>query len=297
MAIDYDYIIDEILNTQGTRMTSIVPPGILYHVDCDVPVLDLEAARALLIDEDFTDHYGLDETSLDEDWIAVAEGNGPVATYSYTYNLGNIAREDIGIALISDFAKVGIRVNMAGVTWGQFLSKLYTNPDSLDLFRVGWMPDYNDPSNYINPLMSNTSAGNGAQVNDPYAQELMDNGTRETNATLRQAIYVELQHYLAEDLQPWAFLFTGFSQNAVNEHITIQRNAMGYQYLFPWGWNDINTTWATGYDDDVYCSAINTDIPADFWPEIVETTIPGYSMFILLGVVAATIVAIIKKRK
>ena len=297
LAIDYDYIIDEIINGQATRMTSIVPPGILYHIDCDVPTLDLVAARALLIDEDFTDDYGLDETSLDADWIAVAEGNSPVATYSYTYNLGNIAREDIGIALISDFAKVGIRVNMAGVTWGQFLSKLYTNPDSLDLFRVGWMPDYNDPSNYINPLMSNTSAGNGAQVNDPYAQELMDNGTREIDATKRQVIYETLQTYLAKELQPWAFLFTGFSQNAVNIHLDIQRNAMGYQYLFPWGWNDINTTWNDGYNNDVYCTPINDNIPLDVWPEIETGGIPGYTMFVLLGVVAATIVAIIKKRK
>jgi peptide/nickel transport system substrate-binding protein len=297
LAIDYDYIIDEVLNGQATRMTSIIPPGILYHIDCDVPTLDLVAARALLIDEDFTEATGLDETSLDADWIAHSRTSEPVGHYLYTYNLGNIAREDIGIALMADFAKVGIRVQMEGVTWGAFLYKLYQDQDSLDLYRVGWMPDYNDPSNYVNPLMSNTSGGNSAQVNDPYLQELMDNGTKEIDPTARQAIYEEIQTYLAEVLQPWAFLFTGFSQNAVNEHITIQRNAMGYQYLFAWGWNDINTTWNTGYNNDVYCTAINENIPEDFWPEVEGGGIPGYSMFILLGVVAATIVAIIKKRK
>ncbi|MHA1562678.1 MAG: hypothetical protein ACTSPA_11185, partial [Promethearchaeota archaeon] len=81
----------------------------------------------------------------------------------------------------------------------QFVGKMHTNPDSLDLYMVGWMPDYNDPSNYINPLMSNTSGGNAAQINDHTLQLMIDAGITETDLTKRETIYHDIQHYVAED--------------------------------------------------------------------------------------------------
>ena len=268
LAIDYDYIIDEIINGQATRMTSIVPPGILYHIDCDVPEEDISASRQNLIDnvEDFTVDFELDETSLDADWIAVAEGNSPVASYSYTYDLGNIVREEIGAAIKSDFAKIGIRINICGVSWSQYLSKLYDNKNTLELFIIESMADYNDPSNYINFFLSNTSYKNSAQVNDPYLQGLIKNGTQETDTAKRKEIYQDMQHYIAEDLQPWAFMSVGWSQSAYPETTHPQRNTMGYQYVFPWGWKDTDTIFTDLYLES-WC---NEGAPAvrDYWPDI-----------------------------
>jgi peptide/nickel transport system substrate-binding protein len=298
LAINYEYVTETIYNGNAARMTSIVPEGIAYHVACDVPEYDVAAARAYLIAniEDFTADTGLDATSTDDDWVAVSESNSPVLSVQYQYNLGNIVREDVGVLMKTNFAQIGIRVNIGGVTWGQFLAMLYDDKNALDIYMVGWMPDYNDPSNYINPLMSNTSDGNSAQVNDPYLQGLIADGITETNETERQAIYETMQHYIAEDLQPWAFLAVGWGRNAHPITTRPQRNAMGYQYVFPWGWKDTNTTFTDPYLE-TWCNA-GSPIPTEFMPDDTPTGgIPGYSMFVLLGVVAATIAAIIKKRK
>ncbi|MHA1562677.1 MAG: Loki-CTERM sorting domain-containing protein [Promethearchaeota archaeon] len=94
----------------------------------------------------------------------------------------------------------------------------------------------------------------------------------------------------------------GYSNGGVHLNEVIrQRNAMGVIQFFPWGWNDINTTYTPAEDvfQTMWCSETTTEVGEDYWPdpEDERTGIPGYSMYVLLGVVAATIVAIIKKRK
>jgi peptide/nickel transport system substrate-binding protein len=298
LAINYDYITETIYNGNTKRMVSIVPEGIAYHTPCDVPTYDVVAARQYLIDniEDFTTDTGLDATSTDDDWLAVAGSGGPVANYNYHYNLGNVVREDIGVLMKTNMAQIGIKINVIGITWGSYLNLLYNEHDTLNLYLIGWMPDYNDPSNYINPLMSNTSDGNAAQVNDPWLQGKLEAGITETDETDRKALYVEMQEYIAEDLQPWAFIAVGWSRNAHPITTRPQRNAMGYQYIFPWGWKDTNTTFTDTLLEE-WCNE-GGPVPTEFMPDdSPATTIPGYSMFVLLGVVAATIAAIIKKRK
>ena len=302
MAIDYDYINDEICQGTRARMTSVVPAGINYHIDCAVAEFDSTYVkpRQYLVDniDDLKDDYGLDMSSPDQDWIDVAETD-PLASFSYTYNLGNEVRADIGLHLKDSFRHLGIQIMIQGITWAQFVGKMHGNPDSLDLYMVGWMADYNDASNYINPLMSNTSAGNAAQINDHTLQLLIDAGVEETDKDDRQKIYEDIQHYVAEELEPWAFMGVGFGYGVRLNTVIRQRNAMGYLYFFPWGWNDINTTYTPEelLFQEMWCSAEQEDIPVPYWPPEEERVIPGYSMFVLLGVVAATIVAIIKKRK
>ena len=301
MAIDYDYIIDSIREGYATRMTSVVPAGINYHVDCDVAEYDITAARQYLIDnvDDFTEDTGLDIDSPDQDWIDVAEED-PIKSYAYTYNLGNEVRANIGVMIKDKFKLIGVNIFISGITWAQFVGKMHGNPNSLDLYMVGWMPDYNDPSNYINPLMSNTSSGNAAQINDPTLQAYIDAGISETDLDARKKIYEDLQHYVAEDLEPWAFITVGFSPMVVLNTVERQRNAMGYMLFFDWGWNDINVSYtdAEKVFQTMWCSETTTEVPEDYWPEPgTGGGIPGYSMIVLLGVVAATVVAIIKKRK
>ncbi len=291
-AIDYDYIINSIYRNLIVRMTSVVPPGIAYHQPQDVATLNITKSRQILIDEGLA--QSLNEDSEDSEWIALAESATPIARYNYTYNLGNVIREDIGIETQYDLSLIGIAVELTGVTWVEFLYKLYFYHNELNLYLIGWMPDYNDPSNYINPLFSNTSISNSAQVNDPWLQKKMMEGLTEFNETARAHLFVDIQHYLATDLMPWVFIGFNNGVSVHSIHVTdLQRNAMGYFYVFPLTWYGEKATW----DNETYCN--NGCIPIDYIPANIQQRIkiPGYSILVMLAVATVNVVIIMRKHK
>jgi ABC-type transport system substrate-binding protein len=266
--INYDYICTDVMNNQAMRSISPIPDGIMYHDPTATPFpYNVTLGRKVLIDAGLTT---LTLASSSTAWSNLV-GSAPIATFNYTYNIGNRIRGDIGLLIQTNLAQLGIKVVLEGVSWPQFLDALYVYPDRLQLFQVGWCADYNDPSNYINPLFSNTSYGNSAQVNDPWLQDKMMEALSETNATARKALYYEMQEYLTEDLIPWCYLFVGISKAAWSVHLTeVPRNAMGKLYFYPCHWYEETTT--TG-------------------------GIPGFSFIALLGAAAVTIGVLLYKRR
>ena len=194
-AINYSYIIDELLEGQAVRMKSPVPEGILYaNWSFNVASYNLTKARDYMIS------MGMGkETWTEEIWQAAN-----FLTFNYTYNLGSPIREAIFPLLQNNLKQIGIQVIDAGMSWNEFLDRLCERDgfhrDMLQLYFIGWLLDYNDPSNYINPLFTNRSiAFNGAQYNgyeaaieagrDPYdiwdnVQLLMEEGLSETGELL-----------------------------------------------------------------------------------------------------------------
>ncbi|WP_457557972.1 ABC transporter substrate-binding protein [Candidatus Harpocratesius sp.] len=207
-AFDYDKMLNEILSDIGQigiKLTSPVPEGILYHnPNLNYPTYDVPKARQILVDNGVVPS---DVNIYDDIWWHNKAINDPIATYNYTWNEGNLFREKIGMMTAENLREIGIDVKLYAISWGEFLTKLISHPEQLQLFIIGWTPDYNDPSNMINPLMSNTSSVNFAQVNDPYLQSLMADGLSETNATARRNIYYEMQRYITEELMPDILLF------------------------------------------------------------------------------------------
>ncbi len=203
-AINYSYIIEELKGGQAVRMKSPIPEGILYaNWSFNVATYNLTKAREYMVSMGYGDLGWPNAT-----WQAAT-----FATFNYTYNTDNSVRANMLTLLQNNLDLIGIEVTDAGMSWWDYFDRL-TNVngghDKLQLFWIGWMPDYNDPSNFINPLFSNTSINNAAQVNDPYLESLMEAGLEETNPILREAIYDEIQQYIVEDLMPWAF---GYVEN------------------------------------------------------------------------------------
>jgi len=243
-AIDYDYLIDSLTLGHSRRLLSPIPMGIDMANWTNTPLgYDVGAARLLMqvagyglawnasyemegaINEDTEEYYNLDHPK----WRTAN-----FLTYNYTYNIGNSFREDMLIYLADALKDIGIKVLNDGMTWGEFLYRLYEidplNRDMLDLFFVGWIPDYNDPSNFINPLFTNRTVGsNGAQYNgytaaaeagrDQFAlwdnvQLLMEAALAETNLVLRQTYYSRIQTLLVEEDIPWAFCYNPLPADA-----------------------------------------------------------------------------------
>ena len=245
-SINYSYILDVLRSGTADRMRSPIPEGILFsNTTFNVPILNLTHARLVMQSMGFGVGFNISD---DTEWIN-QNATSPFAIFNYTYNIGNSFREDVLVLLQYNLAKIGIAVTDAGGTWGDFVYSLLErngrHRNQLELYFLGWGPDYNDPSNFINPLFTNRSiASNGVQYNgylaaiedgrDPFAlndnvQLLMEAAIIETNSVQREQIYDRIQELLIERDFSWALGYvpklyhahhvnlTGFQQNSLNK--------------------------------------------------------------------------------
>jgi peptide/nickel transport system substrate-binding protein len=279
-AFEYDYVIEEMRQGNAARLTSPVPEGIMYHnPNLDYPTYNLTHARQILIDAGIAPEAAADNIDNDAWWQRLTLEN-PIATYNYSWNTGNAFRADLGILTRSDLEKIGIEVVMTGMTWAEYLGKLFSRPWELQLYMLGWGPDYNDPSNFINPLFSNTSSSNGAQVNDPVLQAMMAEGLTTTDPEERRDVYYEIQEYIVEDIMPWVFLFVALGRGIWSTELGgIQRNPMGKIYFATMNWGGTEK------------------LPTDDAGDDTEPGIPGYSFIGLLGAAAIGLGVLLYKKR
>jgi len=255
-AINYSFIIEELLEGQAVRLKSPVPEGIAYaNWTNDVALYDVAKARGYMQDMGFG--LGWDTTAggtHETEWK-----DATFATFNYTYNIGNQMRENMYPLLVNNLDYIGIEVTDAGTTWPQFILSLYElaglHRDLVQLYWLGWIPDYNDASNYINPLFTNRSvASNGAKYNgytsaieagrDPYdlmdnVQLLMEEALLETDSHTREVYYDRIQTLLVEEDMPWAYGYVGINNDAWHKDLMdYPSNPMGRLYFYPVWWNN-----------------------------------------------------------
>ena len=236
-ALDYDYIINNLRGGNAVRAKSPIPLGIRYaNSTFDVPILNLTHARLIMQSMGFGAGFNVSD---DTEWVN-QESTSPFAIFNYTYNIGHNFREDILVLLQDNLAKIGIRVTDAGMTYIDFIYRIFEignlHRDMLELYWLYREPDYNDPSNFINPLFTNRSVGaNGAQYNgfqaaiddnrDPYnpndnVQLLMEVALTETDPAKREKLYDRIQELLIERDYPWAWGYVNKLYYAHNANLT-----------------------------------------------------------------------------
>ncbi|MHA1612900.1 MAG: ABC transporter substrate-binding protein, partial [Promethearchaeota archaeon] len=223
----------------------------------------------------------------DDWWLAKSGSANPIATYNYTWNTGNEFRADLGVLTIDNLRDIGIYVVLTGLTWPEYLNRLFVNPNRLGLYMIGWGPDYNDPSNFINPLFSPTSSSNGAQVDDAELNTMMGDGLTETDPVARRQLYYDIQARIVEVLMPWVFLYVPVSRGVRSVTVDgILRNPMGKLWFASMYWVPVDAPVADDDDDD-----------DDDGDDDTTTGIPGYSFIGLVGAAAIGLGLIYKKRK
>jgi len=77
------------------------------------------------------------------------------------YNSGNAERQKMALSFQQDLASIGINSVVSTESWPQYLNRLYNTVD-WDYMFLGWMPDYNDPDDYVAPFVG--SAANGGDT-------------------------------------------------------------------------------------------------------------------------------------
>lgn len=199
----------------GVRNPSSIPHIVRFHNTTGIlaPYYNLSIARQTLIDANWNGTSGLtanDDTSPGNEWETIANSSYPLATYNYTTIAGDPPESLFNILLdmlIPNLKQIGVKVNPVNVSFTQYYGMRWNlfgyNRDMFELSHSFWGADFNDPSNFVNDFFTNNEfAENYGQVNDSLTQILMDQALEETNSTLREQLYYQIQKRLAEEVYP-----------------------------------------------------------------------------------------------
>lgn len=165
--IDYDYIINW-WNGTVVRMESPIPIGIYYaNWTSQEAKLNITKARMLMQSMGFGyDEYDTPWNVEDDfNWTQAARDN-PFRCLNFTIQCSffgwwcpfrNQFQRVLFMMLINNLELIGVEINIEYVYYP-------FDRDEYSLIWLSWGPDYNEPSNFINPLFTNRSiASNGVQ--------------------------------------------------------------------------------------------------------------------------------------
>jgi len=232
---DYTYYINTIDLGLDAPLHGVIPNGMVFfnpslpYVSQNITRARLAMINAKLVPsawETVAPHV-LTNNSF---WLDLSAGlstgyagvSGPLGSFNYTYNTDNLVRADTGTLLASDAALVGIQVILAGTTWSNFIKLLTFNPLKMDIFDLGWAPDFNDPDDYIGPLLcpsysdgavlQGTTPSNRIGTGDPTINLYANEARASANPAVRQAAYNSLSLYVQNVSFPYIWLAQGVSR-------------------------------------------------------------------------------------
>lgn len=187
MAIDYDGIVNDLLSGNAQKVQTIIPSPMLGY-NSDAPFQqDIEGAKALL------QKAGVSDVTLE---MTIPEGAAP----------GGVQWSDLGAKLQSDWAQIGVTVNIKQVSFAELLSAYREQKATLAL--LYWGPDYADPDTNVTPF-TNYDAKVIAwrnSWNDPDIGAKAHDAALMTDQAQREAAYKEITEYVLHN-GPYAVLY------------------------------------------------------------------------------------------
>ena len=193
-AVNRSEIVDKVFLGTVAELYSMVPNGMWGHIDCfkekygDKP--NLEMAKKLLSEAGYS------------------EGNKLKIDLWYTPTHYGDTEADVALLLKRQLEATGmIQVELKSSEWATYLEQQRTG--RMNIYLLGWYPDYIDPDDYLTPFLrteSNRWLANG--YSNPRVDELLDRAAVELDAKVRADYYGQVQRILAEDA-PLIPLFQG----------------------------------------------------------------------------------------
>ncbi len=191
-AIDRKQIIDVVLRGAGEPLYSLVPNGMWSHIDAFKKYGDknIELAKELL------EKAGYSET------------NKLKIQLWYTPTHYGDTEADIAQLLKKQWEDTGlIEVEIKSAEWSTYVD--YIRKGQLQVYLLGWYPDYLDPDDYLYPFLhseANSWAGTGFK--NKTVDELLDQAQVVIDQKERAKLYEKVQEILAEEV-PYIPLFQG----------------------------------------------------------------------------------------
>ena len=185
-AINRKAIVDNIYQGMGEVAKNPIPPT-MWGYNRDIPgySYDVELAKKLLAEAGYPEGKGLPEVTL---WSM------PVAR---PYNPEGLK---VGVAMIGDLGKIGIKSRIVSYDWGTYLKRQREQPEDMDLFQLGWTGDNGDPDNFLAVLFDGLADPSvRAQWHNEAYHKLMLEGRETIDQTKRTEIYKKAQQILFDE--------------------------------------------------------------------------------------------------
>jgi peptide/nickel transport system substrate-binding protein len=170
-AYNYTYYIQVIRLGFGIPATHFLPPGFpYYNASFAAPSYNTAVARQAILDAAVIE--GWTTTGLTAEAVGVNPTNDAnwqaktFATYKVLEHEGWTTGIEMNEAFRQDMAQIGIAVVSDVMDWETYIAVSSYHPEELEIFHTGWGPDYLDPFNMIEPLLSNLSTANHIQLKD-----------------------------------------------------------------------------------------------------------------------------------
>ncbi|HXN58793.1 MAG TPA: ABC transporter substrate-binding protein [Candidatus Angelobacter sp.] len=137
----------------------------------------------------------------------------PFPAQDLVYAKANADSDNLAASIQQDFQAVGITINLKGLSFPAFLD-ITGKPNSTALSYNGWIQDFPDPSDFIDPILTCAAANvtaNGGDVAfycNKQLDQLADQARGDTNATERLKLYQQIQDIVAKQDFPWVPMYS-----------------------------------------------------------------------------------------
>ena len=226
--LDVEGINEKLFYGLVTRIVGSVLPSLKEDYNNNLPLypFDIDQAKALLKEAGWedTDGNGL----VDK----VINGKRVDFKITFTYNLGNDTRKNMGLIFQEDARKAGIEVEVKGIEWSVFLEKLKAN--KIEMWYGGWVfdPRPSDPKQ----LWHTSSYGGGSNYTgfgNAETDKLIEGIQNELDPIKRSVLYKRWQEILHDEV-PYIFMFTGHHQIAIHKRFDSEH--LGLSEIDPGFW-------------------------------------------------------------
>jgi oligopeptide transport system substrate-binding protein len=141
-------------------------------------------------------------------------------TFSLLYNTSDLHKK-LAIAVSSIWKKnLGVNVKLENQEWKTFLDSRHQG--TFDVARAGWCADYNEPTSFLNTMLSDSS-NNTAHYKSAEFDKLIGDTLQATDDAQRSALYAKAEQQLDKDsaivpvyyyvnarlVKPWVGGYTG----------------------------------------------------------------------------------------
>ena len=184
-AINRTKIVEEVFLGQAENLYSMVPRGMWSHIDAFLEKWgETNITKAI----ELLQEAGYSETNkLEIDLWYTPTHYGPT-------------EDEVAEAIKTSLEATGlITVNIQNAEWAQYRENWRNGV--MDMFLLGWYPDYLDPDDYLFPFLHSSGAASlGSFYNDSTMDQLLENARKTSDIDERTDLYEQVQEKLAEDV-------------------------------------------------------------------------------------------------
>jgi ABC-type transport system substrate-binding protein len=176
----------KLLNGGAVPAHGILPPGMAGRDDTLAPYPhDPAKARALLAAAGYPDGFDVDYVTINDE-----------------------EAETLAASIRADLAEVGVRVHVSVMSLATFATAI-GRPDGPAFSYDGWVGDFPDPSNFLEPrfssrMIADENSNNTSFYANPELDALLDAARSEPDPDKRAAMYRRAEHILYDDA-PWVW--------------------------------------------------------------------------------------------